>query len=49
MDEHGKIMSWEEVQEVRKRNGLPSVQRPEQLMNAHFAQPHVMERSQVSI
>ena len=53
VDEHGKLLSWEEVKDIREKNGLPSVECPEMLMPpnmlppSEMPMPPAMERSQV--
>ena len=47
VDEHGKLLSWEEVKDIREKIGLPSVECPEMLMPPNVLPPPVMESSQV--
>ena len=47
VDEHGKLLSWEEVKDIREKNGFPSVECPEMLLPPNMRMPPVLESSQV--
>jgi len=45
-DKQGKLLSWEEVKDIREKNGFPSVECPEMLLPPNMRMPPVLESSQ---